>query len=98
MNKHIIKPEILAPAGDYEALAAALRFGADAVYVGAQQFGMRTSPKNFDEVTLPKAVEDAHALGKKLYLTCNVLPREPQIKELPRFLSFAESAGVDALI
>lgn len=98
MIKNIIKPEILAPAGDYEALCAALRFGADAVYVGAQQFGMRTSPKNFDEVTLPKAVEDAHALGKKLYLTCNVLPREPQIKDLPEFLRFAESAGVDALI
>lgn len=98
MDKHIIKPEILSPAGDEEALAAALRFGADAVYVGAQQFGMRTSPKNFDEVTLPKAAELAHSMGKKLYLTCNVLPREPQIKLLPEFLSFAESAGVDALI
>ena len=98
MNKNIIKPEILAPAGDYEAFSAALRFGADAVYVGAQQFGMRTSPKNFDEITLPRATAEAHASGKKLYLTCNVLPREPQIKELPDFLSFAESAGVDALI
>lgn len=98
MNKYIIKPEILSPAGDFEALTSALRFGADAVYVGAQQFGMRTSPKNFDEVTLPKAVEFAHSMDKKLYLTCNVLPREPQIKELPEFLSFAESAGVDALI
>lgn len=98
MNNNIIKPEILSPAGDFEALTSALRFGADAVYVGAQQFGMRTSPKNFDEVTLPKAVELAHSMGKKLYLTCNVLPREPQIKELPEFLSFAESAGVDALI
>ena len=73
-NDLILKPEILAPAGDPEALSAALRFGADAVYVGAQQFGMRTSPKNFDEVTLPMAVQEAHALGKKLYLTCNVLP------------------------
>lgn len=98
MNDSIIKPEILAPAGDEEALHAALRFGADAVYVGAQQFGMRTSPKNFDEVTLPKAVEHAHKLGKKLYLTCNVLPREPQIHLLPDFLSFAQESGVDALI
>lgn len=98
MNDLIIKPEILSPAGDEEALSAALRFGADAVYVGAQQFGMRTSPKNFDEVTLPKAAALAHSMGKKLYLTCNVLPREPQIKLLPEFLSFAESAGVDALI
>ncbi len=98
MKNVIIKPEILAPAGDPEALSAALRFGADAVYVGAQQFGMRTSPKNFDEVTLPKAVQEVHSMGKKLYLTCNVLPREPQISQLPDFLSFAEEAGVDALI
>ncbi len=98
MNDLIIKPEILSPAGDEEALISALRFGADAVYVGAQQFGMRTSPKNFDEESLPRAVKTAHSMGKKLYLTCNVLPREPEIKLLPDFLSFAESAGVDALI
>lgn len=98
MNDLIIKPEILSPAGDEEALLSALRFGADAVYVGAQQFGMRTSPKNFDEVSLPGAVQTAHAMGKKLYLTCNVLPREADVKLLPEFLSFAESAGVDALI
>lgn len=98
MNEHIIKPEILAPAGDEEALQAALRFGADAVYVGAQQFGMRTSPKNFDEVSLPRAVKHAHTLGKKLYLVCNVLPREPQLHLLPDFLTFAQECGVDALI
>lgn len=98
MNEYIKKPEILAPAGDEEALHAALRFGADAVYVGAQEFGMRTSPKNFDEISLPKAVEAAHALGKKLYLTCNILPREPQLGLLPDFLSFAEECSVDALI
>ncbi|MBQ9742903.1 MAG: U32 family peptidase [Ruminococcus sp.] len=98
MMNNINKPEILAPAGDEEALLAALRFGADAVYVGAQQFGMRTSPKNFDDESLPRAVESAHRMGKKLYLTCNVLPREPQIKLLPQFLSFAQECGVDALI
>ncbi|MBQ8001384.1 MAG: U32 family peptidase [Ruminococcus sp.] len=98
MNDLILKPEILAPAGDEEALHAALRFGADAVYVGAQQFGMRTSPKNFDRVSLKRAVEHTHSLGKKLYLTCNVLPREPQLHLLPDFLSYAQECGVDALI
>ncbi|MBQ4105618.1 MAG: U32 family peptidase [Clostridia bacterium] len=98
MNEYITKPEILAPAGDEEALSAALRFGADAVYVGAQQFGMRTSPKNFDEESLPRAVRSAHELGKKLYLTCNILPRETQLPQLPDFLAFAQQCSVDALI
>lgn len=97
-NDHIIKPEILSPAGDSEALSAALRFGADAVYIGAQQFSMRTSPKNFDGDELRRAVSEAHRYGKKLYLTCNILPREPQMKLLPTFLEYAEECGVDALI
>ena len=75
-NPYIIKPEILAPAGDMEALSAAIRFGADAVYVGGTQFSMRTSPKNFDNDALKEAADLVHKSGKKLYLTCNVLPRE----------------------
>ncbi|MGN0452890.1 MAG: U32 family peptidase [Ruminococcus sp.] len=98
MNSLSIKPEILSPAGDAEALSAALRFGADAVYIGATQFSMRTSPKNFDSNGLKEAVKEAHNLKKKLYLTCNILPREPQLKLLPDYLSYAEECGVDALI
>ena len=98
MTDLIKKPEILAPAGDEEALLAALRFGADAVYVGAQEFGMRTSPKNFDEISLPRAVSAAHEKGKNLYLVCNILPRESQLKLLPDFLRFAQESKVDALI
>ena len=98
MIKGLVKPEILAPAGDMEALTAALAFGADAVYVGGTQFSMRTSPKNFDFEELKKAVELTHKYGKKLYLTCNILPRENQLSLLCEFLKKAEESKVDALI
>lgn len=98
MIKGLVKPEILAPAGDMEALTAALAFGADAVYVGGTQFSMRTSPKNFDFEELKKAVELTHKYGKKLYLTCNILPRENQLSLLCEFLKKAEECKIDALI
>lgn len=98
MNKNIFKPEVLSPAGDMEALDAALRFGADAVYLAYTEFGMRTAPKNFDDEGLKVAVQKVHAMGKKLYLTCNTLPRYDQIERMPEFLSYAESIGVDAFI
>ena len=98
MNNNIIKPEVLSPAGDMEALDAALRFGADAVYLAYTEFGMRTAPKNFDAEGLKVAVQKVHAMGKKLYLTCNTLPRYDQIERMPEFLAYAESIGVDAFI
>lgn len=98
MNNNIIKPEVLSPAGDMEALDAALRFGADAVYLAYTEFGMRTAPKNFDAEGLKIAVQKVHAMGKKLYLTCNTLPRYDQIERMPEFLAYAESIGVDAFI
>ena len=67
--------ELLAPAGDFERLQAALLFGADAVYLGAKSFGMRASPSNFTFEELEKACKYAHSLGKKIHLTCNTLPK-----------------------
>ena len=67
--------ELLSPSGDFERLKLALKFGADAVYLGGEQFGMRTNPSNFNADELKKAVELVHAYGKKVYLTCNTLPR-----------------------
>ena len=98
MNKKIIKPELLAPAGDMERLEAAVRYGADAVYLGGTVFGMRAGPANFTDDELHKAVEYAHSHGVKVYLTCNVLPRNDELEMLPNFLINAASAGVDALI
>lgn len=91
-------PELLAPAGDLESLRAAVDFGADAVYVGAQRFGMRSSPKNFDFQTLTRGVEYAHGRGARVYLTCNILMRNADIPLLPEFFRQVRSCGVDALI
>lgn len=92
------KLEVLAPAGDEERLAAALNYGADAVYLGRKQFGMRASPMNFEFEQLVKAVGDAHARGVKVYLTCNTLPRNNEIPFFERFVREAVEAKVDALI
>lgn len=92
------KLEVLAPAGDEERLASALRFGADAVYLGRKQFGMRASPMNFDFDQLVNAVDSAHKLGVKVYLTCNTLPRNNEIPFFEKFVKEAVEAKVDALI
>ena len=94
----MIKPEILSPAGDMECLKAALSFGADAVFLAGKLFGMRSAPQNFDKTDLKAACELAHSMGKKIHLTCNVLPRNDELKALPDFLSYAQEVGVDALI
>ncbi len=98
MSGTIKKPELLAPAGDMERLQAAVKYGADAVYLGGKTFGMRAAPSNFSEEELPLAVDFCHRHGVKVYLTCNVLPRNNELSELPSFLINARDAGVDALI
>lgn len=91
-------PELLLPAGDRERLDAALDFGADAVYLGRETFGMRAGPANFSYEALCQAVADAHARGVKVYLTCNTLPRNEELPRFPRYVAEAVSAGVDAMI
>ncbi len=98
MNKELKKPELLAPAGDMERLRAAIRYGADAVYLGGTVFGMRAAPSNFDKDELCEAVSYAHERDVKVYLTCNVLPRSGELELLPEFLENAVKAKVDALI
>ena len=91
-------PELLAPAGDRECLDAALQFGADAVYVGAKEYGMRAAAKNFDFDALEAAVRDAHACGVKVYLTANILPRNAETEAFPAFIRNAAACGIDAVI
>ena len=90
--------ELLSPAGDFERLKLALKFGADAVYLAGKQFGMRTNPSNFDADGLKAAVALAHKMNKKVYLTCNTLPRNNEIEYLPDFLKYAAEIGIDAFI
>lgn len=96
MNTHTI--ELLSPAGDMERLKLAVKFGADAIYVGADKFGMRTNPSNFKADELKKATELVHQNGKKIYLTCNTLPRNNELPALPEYLKYAADIGIDALI
>ncbi len=93
-----MKPELLSPVGDADRLEAALQYGADAVYLAGTAFGMRTACKNFDEEALRAAVTRAHGLGKKVYVTCNTLPRNDEVRRLPSFLEQVDDAGADALI
>ena len=90
--------ELLAPAGDWERLEMALCYGADAVYLAGTEFGMRASAGNFDNDGLRRAIELAHSMGRKVYVTCNTLPREDELNKLPGFLTFLQEAGADALI
>lgn len=92
------KLEVLAPAGDEERFNACINYGADAVYLGRKQFGMRSSPLNFDFQQLVSAVQSAHARNMKVYLTCNTLPRNNEIPQFETFVREAVEAGVDALI
>lgn len=90
--------EVLAPAGDEERFNAAVDYGADAVYLGRKQFGMRASPMNFDFEQLCNAVKTAHDRNVKVYLTCNTLPRNSEIPSFEQFVKEAVEAKVDALI
>lgn len=90
--------EVLSPAGDMERLYAALDFGADAVYLGGKMFGMRAASPNFDAQSLKIAADEVHKRGKRVYLTCNTLPRNDEIIHFEQFVKDAVDAGIDALI
>ena len=98
MNEMKRKPELLAPAGDMERLKAAVRFGADAVYLAGKSFGMRTACHNFSPDEMREAVAYAHAHGVKVYVTCNIVPHPHEFEVLPDFLRETWAAGVDAFI
>jgi putative protease len=91
-------PELLSPAGDLERLRYAVCYGADAVYCGMQEFGMRSAPANFTPETLTEGVIFAHARGRRVYLTLNTLPTNEELDRLPETIRTAAAAGVDAFI
>ena len=92
------KIEILAPAGGYDSLVAAVRSGADAVYLGEKSFSARTSAKNFDDDELKKAVAYCHVHGVKVYVTINTLIFDDEFEQLKRAIISAAEADADALI
>ena len=77
-------PEILAPAGGMEQLVAAVRSGANAVYLGVQDFNARRNAANFDSQTLPQAVSYCHARDAKVYVTVNIAVLDSELEMLER--------------
>ena len=92
------RPEILSPAGNFEKMRAAILYGADAVYLSGQIFGMRAAADNFSLEELKEAVVYAHERGVKVYLTVNTMPRENEYELLKGYFRDLKSVGVDALI
>ena len=90
--------ELLSPAGDMERLTMSLAYGADAVYLAGNAFGMRAFAGNFDRDEMTQAVQLAHDKGVRVHVTCNTLARNDEIARLPEYLEFLESIGVDAVI
>lgn len=92
------KPELLAPAGNLEKMKMALLYGADAVYLGGKLYGLRALGGNFTREELREAVEFAHKLKKKVYVTVNIFPHNSDLRGLPDYLRYLQEIGVDALL
>lgn len=92
------KLELLSPAGDMSKLKTALYFGADAVYIGGKHFSLRALAGNFSDEEILEAVEFAHSLGKKVYVTVNIFGRNDDIEQAEKYFKFLESAKIDGAI
>lgn len=90
--------ELLAPAGNFEALKAAVQNGADAIYLGGQDFGARAYASNFDREVMKEAVSYAHIRGVKVYVTVNILVKDEEIETLMEYIKFLYEIDVDAVI
>ncbi len=92
------KIELLSPAGGREQLEAALRFGADAVYLAHKDFNMRSGAENFGDNELKEAISLAHSMDRKAYITLNTGAHCYEMKHIPHIIELAADAGVDAFI
>ena len=96
--KELKRPELLSPAGNYEAFLGAISAGADAVYLGGQKFGARAYADNFDTSDVIKAIKYAHLYDRKLYMTVNTLIKENEFNDLYDYLAPYADAGLDGVI
>lgn len=90
--------ELLSPAGNYEKLKAAVRFGADAVFMGGPAFGLRANAGNFSFDEMEEAFKYLHDRGKKGYVTVNIYPQTNELESIRQYLKKCEQLGADALI
>src|SRR5437868_10954752 len=92
------RPELLAPAGDWECVRAAVENGADAIYFGLERFNARMRAQNFTEADLPKLIDFLHGRGVRGYVTFNTLVFANELADAEHYLRSIISAGVDAAI
>jgi putative protease len=92
------KIELLAPAGSLEKLKTAILFGADAVYCGGLNFGLRAGADNFSVEELQEGIEFAHQRHKKVYMTLNMIPHNKELAQLPEYIEKIKELNLDALI
>ena len=92
------KIELLAPSGNLERLKIALLYGADAVYIGGQDYSLRANAKNFSIEDIKEAVRFAHSLGKRVYVTINIVFHDKNLVGLKDYLTTLDDIGVDAFI
>ena len=90
--------ELLAPAGDLERLKISLLYGADAVYIGGQEYSLRANANNFSIDEIKEACSFAHKLNKKVYLTLNIVFHNEDLKDVNKFIKEVVKAGIDAFI
>ena len=96
MNKK--KVELLAPAGDLEKLKVAVLYGADAVFLAGNLFGLRSKAKNFSFEDMKEGVKFAHSHNVKVYVTCNIFARNVDFSRLEKYLLQLKEVNVDGLI
>ena len=98
MSNELKRPELLSPAGSPDKMKAAILYGADAVYLAGDDFGMRAAASNFSLDELKDAVEYAHARGVRVDLTLNTMPHSDEYPKLVKFIDSISSFGIDAVI
>jgi putative protease len=91
-------PELLAPAGNFEKMQAAIHYGANAVYLGGKKFSLRAHATNFSDEEIGQAVAYAHERGVQVYTTLNIFAHNDDLAELPAYLGALQEAKVDGLI
>lgn len=90
--------ELLAPAGDLEKLKMAINYGANAVYLGGEAFGLRKASKNFSMEDIKKGVEFAHNRDRKVYITLNIIPHDEDLKGIEEYIKSLKNIEVDGVI
>lgn len=92
------KLELLAPAGNLEKLKMAIIYGADAVYLGGEAYGLRAYADNFSFEEMKEGIEFAHSRGKKVYVTMNIIPHNADLIGIKEYAREVKAIGADAII